>query len=193
MEKQIRRMLTDSCRKAPKGETHGQADHHHPHQTNRVPSHDLKYKRENSDHKRCSEPSDSADATARTEGYVQGISDIPAQYPSSDKALEYKAEKQRYDLLGVGMHSLEHKSTHDEDHIARHGNEEKCPYHRHPFQDRLTGPRYSQASPMDRYLAEGPSERSAVLPQPYRQSNSARTGCRCPDITGSMGNGNHGT
>ena len=176
-------MLTSSDRGSHNRENDVQADHHRMLQS---PDHDRKYRREISDHQRFPK---SSSYVARAEGYIKSISNASPQEPSSDKALKDRAERQRHDLLGIDLQSVDRSNIRQEDHLTRDGKEHKCPYHSPRSHDCLTDPRYSQSSPMDRYLAEGPSERSTVLQQRYRQDRSTCEGCRCPDITGSMTNG----
>lgn len=58
-----------------------------------------------------------------------------------------------------------------------------CPYHRSLLQD----PRSSAATgqglaPMDRYVAEGPAERYAILHRPVTGGMSTHSGCRCLEL-----------
>ena len=190
MENQTQEMLTGSRRGSHNRETHSQADHH---RTLQSPDLSSKYKRDTSGHQRVPKKSSNVDKMATAEGYIKSTSNTSLQGPSSDEALNTRAERQRYDLLGIDSQTVDRNKIRNEDHLTHDGEEQKCPYHSPHFQDRLTDPRYIQASPMDRYLAESPSERSAVLQQRYRQDRSTRMGCRCPDITGGMGNGNSRT
>ena len=59
----------------------------------------------------------------------------------------------------------------------------RCPYHGPILQGRPTNAQSGQGlSPMDRYVAEGPSERYAILPRPDGVKASTHNGCRCLEL-----------
>ena len=63
-----------------------------------------------------------------------------------------------------------------------------CPYHGPIVQGRLADPRSGQGpGPMDRYLAEGPSEQHAIFYRADTGELSTTRGCQCYETT--QGNG----
>ncbi|KAA6410817.1 MAG: hypothetical protein FRX48_05127 [Lasallia pustulata] len=59
-----------------------------------------------------------------------------------------------------------------------------CPYHGPILQGRPADPRSGQGpSPMDRYLAEGPSEQHAMFYRADTGELSTNRGCRCYELT----------
>ena len=58
-----------------------------------------------------------------------------------------------------------------------------CPYHGRILQEHPTKPQSGQGQdPMVRYLAEGPSERYAILHRPESGDTSTHNGCRCLEV-----------
>ena len=58
-----------------------------------------------------------------------------------------------------------------------------CPYHRSILQGRPTHALSGQGlGPMDRYFAEGPSDRYAILHRPDTGNGTTHNGCRCLEI-----------
>ena len=121
--------------------------------------------------------------TAQTHG-VAGISGPKNRQSSADKLSSLKAHRQRYDLEGVGSHSLNEGGNYYGTHISYSKEAITCPYHgsivdHHRAKISLDHGR----GPMDRYLAEDRSERYSILHQPNERGMLPSTACTCFDIT----------
>lgn len=99
--------------------------------------------------------------------------DQPSNTPSSER---HDLRREGSQVPGSGSMQYEPHTTRIEEPLA-------CPYHRHVLQERPTTACSGQGQgPMDRYLAEGPSERYAILHQPGTGSTSTPNGCRCLEV-----------
>ena len=88
------------------------------------------------------------------------------QQPYADKYSAYKLQRMEHDLLGVGSHTFDSGNIQYGSHAA-YLEPFRCPHHCHTSQERLMSLGSSQGlSPMDRFRAEGLSERNAILPRP---------------------------
>ena len=86
--------------------------------------------------------------------------------PDADKRSANEFERMEHDLLGVGSHAFDRGNIQHEPH-ARYSDPFGCPHHRRINQENLVSRGSSQGlSPMDRFRAEGLSERNAILPRP---------------------------
>ena len=102
------------------------------------------------------------------------------QPPLADRLSTYKSEKQYRDLLGVGSQAFNEGNIQYESRTARMAGTSMCAYHRSILQEGLTNLRPGQElGPMDRYLAEGPAERYAIVHRPDLSIMSTYNGCRC--------------
>ena len=108
---------------------------------------------------------------------------------SADKRSLDRANRQRYDLLGVGSHSFNESSDHYDTRTPYNKRSYTCQYHGAIVYDRLTKSGIDQGlSPMNRYLAESRLDRYAILAQPDTGDTSTPTDCICFDVTqGSLG------
>ena len=102
------------------------------------------------------------------------------QRPSTDILSTYRSNREEQELLGVGSQHLQTSNTQYEFRTVRVNEIYACPYHGPILQERLMNSRSSQGlGPMDRYLAEGPSERYAILDRPDAGYLSTYKGCHC--------------
>ena len=84
----------------------------------------------------------------------------------ADKHYAYKPGQMEHDLLGVGSHTSDSGNIQHGPH-ARYTDSLGCPHHHRINQESLVSFGSSQGlSPMDRFRAEGLSERNAILPRP---------------------------
>lgn len=82
-----------------------------------------------------------------------------------------------------GSQATRDSSTQHDSRTPRMEEAARCPYHGSILQGRPTNTRSGQAlSPMDRYVAEGPSERYAIHPRPDGATASTHNGCRCLEL-----------
>ena len=88
------------------------------------------------------------------------------QQPYADKHYAYKLERMEHDLLGVGSHAFGGGNIQHTSHVA-YLQPLSCPHHCQISHEGPMSLRSSQGlSPMDRFRAEGLSERNAILPRP---------------------------
>ena len=88
------------------------------------------------------------------------------QRPYADKHSAHKLERMEHDLLGVGSHTFDSGNIQHRSHAA-YLEPFRCPHHCHTSQESLMSLGSGQGlSPMDRFRAEGLSERNAILPRP---------------------------
>lgn len=105
------------------------------------------------------------------------------QEPTAKKPFAYPTTIDDHDFRGQGSQGLSASSMHHEPSTVRMDSVPICPYHGSILQDRPTHPRSGQGlAPMDRYVAEGPSERYAILHRPDAWNGSAHNGCRCLEL-----------
>lgn len=114
-------------------------------------------------------PGDSATFTSNTASMqhvpYKGPSPQP-QRPDSDKRSANKFERIEHDLLGVGSHTYDSGNIQHGPH-ARYSDPLGCPHHRRINRESRVSLGSTQGlSPMDRFRAEGLSERNAILPRP---------------------------
>ena len=108
----------------------------------------------------------------------------PKPYRSSPyKHSTYPRAIEIHDLQNEGANTVG-KSMQHQPLTARIDEALHCPYHGPILQGRPTNarPTYGLA-PMDRYVAEGPSERYAILHQPDTSRGATHNGCRCLELT----------
>ncbi|KAK3169015.1 hypothetical protein OEA41_005463 [Lepraria neglecta] len=129
------------------------------------------------------DPTFIAGTTAHTQcGAAETFGPEP-QRPSADELSTYKSNREHHDLLGVGSQTFNTGDIQYKPRTARMEETSVCPYHRLILQERLTNPCSGQGlGPMDRYLAEGPSERYAILHRPDAGTMSTYKGCRCIEM-----------
>lgn len=105
------------------------------------------------------------------------------QRPSADLLSTYRSNREEHRLLGMGSQFQKGNAQHDSRpvHVAE---AYRCPYHGPMLQERLMNSRSShELNPMDRYLAEGPSERYAIIARPdASEPLSMYKGCRCTEM-----------
>ena len=100
--------------------------------------------------------------------------------PSANNPFVYPTTIDHHALHGKGSQAIRASSTQHESRTPRMEESVRCPYHGPILQGRPTNTRSGQGlSPMDRYVAEGPSERYAILPRPDGDKASTHNGCRC--------------
>ncbi|KAK0508658.1 hypothetical protein JMJ35_008934 [Cladonia borealis] len=114
-------------------------------------------------------PGDSATFASNTASVqhvpYKGSSPRPRR-PDADKRSANTFERMEHDLLGVGSHAFDKGNIQHGPH-ARYSDPLGCPHHRRINQESLVSRGSSQGlSPMDRFRAEGLSERNAILPRP---------------------------
>ena len=132
---------------------------------------------------------------AGTTAYTQyGVTETfrpEPQRPSANKLSPYESTIKHRDLAGGDSQAFGASSIQNEPRTASLEEAFACPYHRSILQERPANPRSGQAlSPMDRYLAEGPSERYAILHRPEAGNVSTYNGCRCLEIMQSINDTN---
>lgn len=83
----------------------------------------------------------------------------------------------------MGSQTLGASGVQHETRTARMEGAVACPYHGPILQERPTNPPSGHGlGPMDRYLAEGPSERYAILHRHDAATVSTYNGCRCLEM-----------
>lgn len=130
---------------------------------------------------------------AGTAAYTQyGVAETfgpEPQRPSANRSPAYSATIERHDLQSGGSQASGKSSMQPKPGTPRMEDAVACPYHRSIFQDPPTNPWPSQGlRPMDRYVAEGPSERYAILHRPNTEEMSTPSGCRCLELMQSCNN-----
>ena len=100
--------------------------------------------------------------------------------PSANNPFVYSTTLDHHTPQGEGSQTTRASSTQHESRTPRMEEAVGCPYHGSILQYRPTNAPSGQGlSPMDRYVAEGPSERYAILPRPDGDKASTHNGCRC--------------
>ncbi len=114
------------------------------------------------------------------------------QQPYTDKHSAYGLDRMEQDLLGVGSHTFDSGNIQDGPHAA-YLEQVGFPHRCHIIQERLVSLGPSQGlSPMDRFRAEGPSERNAILPRPDIVDISMYRCCQCnKEMQGRIGVSEH--
>lgn len=130
---------------------------------------------------------------AGTAAYTQyGVAETFGPEPqqlSANRSSAYPATIERHDLQGMGSQAIGKSSMQPKPCTLRIEDAPLCPYHRSLLQDSHTNPRPGQGLvPMDRYVAEGPSERYAILHRPNTEVMSTNSGCRCFELMQSCNN-----
>lgn len=111
------------------------------------------------------------------------------QGPSANISPAYPATIERDDLQSGGSQASGKSSMQPMPRTARMEDALLCPYHRSILQGPQTNPLPGQGlGPMDRYVAEGPSERYAIFHRPNDGDMSTRSGCRCLELMQSRHN-----
>ena len=101
------------------------------------------------------------------------------QRPYADKNFAYELDRMEHDLLGVGSHTFDNGNIQHRPYAA-YLEPFGVPHHCHISQGSLVSLGPSQGlSPMDRFRAEGPSERNAILPRPDIGDISMYKCCQC--------------
>lgn len=124
---------------------------------------------------------------AGTAAYTQyGVAETfgpELQQPSANRSSAYPATIEDHDLQGRGAQASGESSMQPKPRTPRIEDAPLCPYHRSLLQDPHTNSGPGQGLvPMDRYVAEGPSERYAILHRPITGSMSTVSGCRCLEL-----------
>ena len=115
---------------------------------------------------------------------VEETFDPAPQRTSASKHSTYPRAIDHHDLQNEGAHPVDESSTQHEPRTARMEEGFQCPYHGSILQGRPTNARPNQGlGPMDRYIAEGPSERYAILHRPDTKRVATHNGCRCLEMT----------
>jgi len=132
-----------------------------------------------------------AGTTAYTQYGAEETVGLEPQRPSADILSTYRSNREEHKLLGVGS-QFQTGNAQYESRPARVDEAYTCPYHGPMFQERLMNSRSSHGlGPMDRYLAEGPSERYAIIARPDASGTLSRyNGCRCIEMMQSSINTN---
>ena len=105
------------------------------------------------------------------------------QRPGADNGFAYPTFIGHQDLQGEGAQTPTASIMQHVPHTVPLEKALACPYHGPILQNPPTKARTGQnQSPMDRYIAEGPSERYAILPRPINRDSSTHNGCRCLEI-----------
>lgn len=119
---------------------------------------------------------------AGTAAYTQyGVAEsFGPQQLSANRTSAYPATIERHDLQGLGSQAFDKSNVQPKPRTPRIEDALLCPYHRSLLQG---PPRPAQGLvPMDRYVAEGPSERYAILHRPTTGVMSTDSGCRCLEL-----------
>ena len=175
------RKLTDDSRNHPSVDAQDQRQAKH---TSQSSTSSTASERETPSQQRGLEtPTFFAGTTAYTQYGVTETFRPEPQRQSANKLSPYRSTIEHRDLAGGDSQAFGTSSIQNEPRTARLEEAFACPYHRSILQERPTNPRSGQAlSPMDRYLAEGPSERYAILHRPEAGKVSTYNGCRCLEI-----------
>ena len=123
----------------------------------------------------------------RTTAYTQhGVTETFGPEPrrtSANNPFAYPTTIDNHALQGGGSQATRVSRTQHGSRMPRMEEAAVCPYHGPILQGRPTNARSGQGlSPMDRYVAEGPSERYAIVPRPDGDKASTNNGCRCLDF-----------
>ena len=112
---------------------------------------------------------DSATFASNTASVQHGPYKGPSPQPQRPYTAKHSAsdlERMEHDLLGVGSHTSDSGNIQHRPH-APYLESFGCPHHRRIKQETLVSLGSGQGlSPMDRFHAEGLSERNAILPRP---------------------------
>ena len=129
-----------------------------------------------------------AGTAAYTRYGVEETFDPEPQRSSAYKHSTYPRAIDHHDLQDKGAHTVGESSIQHEPRTARMEEALQCPYHGPILQGRPTNARPAHAlGPMDRYVAEGPSERYAILHRPDNHRVATHNGCRCLELMQSNG------
>ena len=124
-----------------------------------------------------------AGTTAYTQYGVAETFGPPPHRPSANNPSGYPTTIDDHDLQGEGSQTAGLASTQHESRTAHMEEALACPYHRSIIQGRPMDARSGQGlRPIDRYLAEGPSDRYAILRRPDAGNMSTPNGCRCLEM-----------
>ena len=119
-----------------------------------------------------------------TQFSVTEASSLEPQRPTVDKQSPYEPALRNHDLLGVGSQFFNTGSTRREPRTASTEAAFACPYHGPILRGHPTKPSPGQGlGPMERYLADGASERHVFSHGPDAATRSTRNSCRCLEIT----------
>ncbi len=124
---------------------------------------------------------------AGTAAYTQyGVEETFGPEPqrsSPNNTFAYPITIQHHDLQDQGLQTSGASSVQNEHRGIRMEHALSCPYHRSILQGHPTNAWSGCGlSPMDRYVAEGPSERYAVLHRRDAGYVSTHNGCRCFEL-----------
>lgn len=122
-----------------------------------------------------------------TNAYTQhGVTETFSPGPqrsTANKPFAYPTTIDHHDLHGQGLQGLSASSMQHEPRTVRMDEAFVCPYHGSVLQGRPSSAQTGRGlAPMDRYVAEGPSERYAVLHRPDAGNGSTHNGCRCLEM-----------
>lgn len=121
-----------------------------------------------------------AGTTAYTQYSAEETIRPEPQRAPADIVSTNRSNREEHKLLGVGSQHFQTGTAQYESRTASVDETYACPYHGPILQERLMNSRSGQGlGPMDRYLAEGPSERYAIFDRPDAGNLSTYKGCRC--------------
>ena len=123
--------------------------------------------------------SSSARTTFARDGSTGNVS-LGHQRPSAERLPAHRTNGERQSLLGVGSQTFGTGGVQYEPYTIPVGKTFVCPYHDSILQEDLTKAHTRQGlGLMDRYLAEGQSERYAISHQSIAEGAASRKNCRC--------------
>lgn len=180
-ESDDKRRLTDYSRKCPSAETQAQRQ---TKPTTQSSTSGPTFEGENHDQqRRFGNTTFFAGTAAYTQYGVGETFDPEPQRPSANRRSQYKSTIEHRDLPAVGPHAFGASGLQQEPRTARIEEAVTCPYHGPILQERPTNPRSGQGlGPMDRYLAEGPSERYTIVHRHDAANASMYNGCWCLEM-----------
>ena len=124
-----------------------------------------------------------AGAVAYTQYRAAEVVDPGHRRPSTDITSVSRSNREDQDLLSVGSQAFNTGNAQFEPRMARVEEAFACPYHGPILQERLANYCSGQGlGPMDRYLAEGPSEQCAIFYRPDTGVMSTHKGCKCIEM-----------
>lgn len=124
-----------------------------------------------------------AGTAAYTQYGVEETFDPEPHRSSASKHSTYPHAISHHDLQNDPARTVQESSMKHDHHTARMEEALQCPYHGPILQGRPTNARPNPGlDPMDRYVAEGPSERYAILHRPDPQRAATHNGCWCLEL-----------
>ena len=119
-----------------------------------------------------------ADTTVYTQRGAAEMVGLGPQQLSADILSTYRSSREYRELLGIGS-QISNTGIVQYEPRTTHVEAFPCPYHGPILQERLPNLHPDGLGPMDRYLAEGPSEQHAIFYRPDTGNFSTFKGCRC--------------